>query len=101
MLFFFFSSRRRHTICETVTGVQTCALPISGRVLLKAAVAAGVPRVVFSSCCTIYGHRGAEPIGEDTPAAPLNPYGETKVEFEAMLARLAQSHERSEEHTSE
>src|SRR3546814_8106682 len=25
---FFFSSRRRHTICELVTGVQTCALPI-------------------------------------------------------------------------
>src|SRR5881409_4454165 len=29
--FFFFSSRRRHTRCETVTGVQTCALPISVR----------------------------------------------------------------------
>src|SRR3546814_4337898 len=28
MLFFFFSSRRRHTICALVTGVQTCALPI-------------------------------------------------------------------------
>src|SRR3546814_7381523 len=26
---FFFSSRRRHTICALVTGVQTCALPIS------------------------------------------------------------------------
>src|SRR5881409_4347020 len=26
--YFFFSSRRRHTRCETVTGVQTCALPI-------------------------------------------------------------------------
>jgi len=64
----------------------------AGRVLLEVAVAAGVLRVVFSSSCTIYGHRGAEPIGEDTPAAPLNPYGETKVEFEAMLARLAQSH---------
>src|SRR3546814_3127458 len=25
---FFFSSRRRHTICALVTGVQTCALPI-------------------------------------------------------------------------
>src|SRR3546814_10583608 len=25
---FFFSSRRRHTICSLVTGVQTCALPI-------------------------------------------------------------------------
>src|SRR3546814_9515006 len=32
-LFFFclfFSSRRRHTICALVTGVQTCALPIFG-----------------------------------------------------------------------
>src|SRR3546814_7204270 len=27
--FFFYSSRRRHTICALVTGVQTCALPIS------------------------------------------------------------------------
>src|SRR3546814_3630632 len=26
--FFFFSSRRRHTSCALVTGVQTCALPI-------------------------------------------------------------------------
>ena len=29
-LFFFFSSRRRHTRSFHVTGVQTCALPISG-----------------------------------------------------------------------
>src|SRR3546814_12677913 len=29
---FFFSSRRRHTRCALVTGVQTCALPISPRV---------------------------------------------------------------------
>src|SRR3546814_3788370 len=28
-LFFFFSSRRRHTRCALVTGFQTCALPIS------------------------------------------------------------------------
>src|SRR3546814_11305393 len=28
MMYFFFSSRRRHTICALVTGVQTCALPI-------------------------------------------------------------------------
>src|SRR3546814_15459834 len=27
-IFFFFSSRRRHTRCALVTGVQTCALPI-------------------------------------------------------------------------
>src|SRR3546814_1199703 len=28
---FFFSSRRRHTRCALVTGVQTCALPISSK----------------------------------------------------------------------
>src|SRR3546814_9544819 len=28
-MMFFFSSRRRHTRCALVTGVQTCALPIS------------------------------------------------------------------------
>src|SRR3546814_1896886 len=31
--FFFFSSRRRHTRCALVTGVQTCALPISPLVM--------------------------------------------------------------------
>src|SRR3546814_10907937 len=29
LCYFFFSSRRRHTRCALVTGVQTCALPIS------------------------------------------------------------------------
>src|SRR3546814_18481265 len=40
---FFFSSRRRHTRCALVTGVQTCALPISGavRVTDRACDAAG------------------------------------------------------------
>src|SRR3546814_5091408 len=28
VMLFFFTSRRRHTICALVTGVQTCALPI-------------------------------------------------------------------------
>src|SRR3546814_1152747 len=28
IVYFFFSSRRRHTRCALVTGVQTCALPI-------------------------------------------------------------------------
>src|SRR3546814_8883667 len=31
IMHFFFSSRRRHTRCALVTGVQTCALPISRR----------------------------------------------------------------------
>src|SRR3546814_4985151 len=35
LLVFFFSSRRRHTRCALVTGVQTCALPISGLLAVK------------------------------------------------------------------
>src|SRR3546814_12864696 len=34
MCWFFFSSRRRHTRCTLVTGVQTCALPILARKFL-------------------------------------------------------------------
>src|SRR3546814_5404444 len=39
---FFFSSRRRHTRCALVTGVQTCALPIFG-LFKRAAGLYGVP----------------------------------------------------------
>src|SRR3546814_18445347 len=38
LVFFFFSSRRRHTRCALVTGVQTCALPISETVAAPATV---------------------------------------------------------------
>src|SRR3546814_5255309 len=41
---FFFSSRRRHTRCALVTGVQTCALPISGPRPVPAPRAAGRDR---------------------------------------------------------
>src|SRR3546814_5040312 len=36
LFIFFFSSRRRHTRCALVTGVQTCALPIWGPAVLPA-----------------------------------------------------------------
>src|SRR3546814_15150038 len=44
LLCFFFSSRRRHTRCALVTGVQTCALPIyrGDRLLVVAALVVGV-----------------------------------------------------------
>ncbi|HYT70668.1 MAG TPA: UDP-glucose 4-epimerase GalE [Gemmatimonadales bacterium] len=64
----------------------------AGRVLLEAAVAAGVRRVIFSSSCTVYGQRGDAPIDEAAPVKPANPYGETKVEFERLLAGYAESH---------
>src|SRR3546814_3086143 len=39
---FFFSSRRRHTRCALVTGVQTCALPIFHAVGLYGARGGGI-----------------------------------------------------------
>jgi UDP-glucose-4-epimerase GalE len=51
--------------------------------------AGGVERLVFSSSCTTYGVRGAEPIGEDTPQAPVNPYGVTKLLIERAMADYA------------
>src|SRR3546814_3989086 len=44
IVFFFFSSRRRHTRCALVTGVQTCALPIllAAGLLAKNAVERGL-----------------------------------------------------------
>src|SRR3546814_10466662 len=35
MLLFVYSSRRRHTRCALVTGVQTCALPIEAEMAAK------------------------------------------------------------------
>src|SRR3546814_1542448 len=44
LFFFFFSSRRRQTRCALVTGVQTCALPISALERAVAGTAATVLR---------------------------------------------------------
>lgn len=53
--------------------------------LLKALVGGGVPRLVFSSTCAIYGIPEKVPIGEDTPVNPINPYGVTKLTCERMM----------------
>src|SRR3546814_6571034 len=42
---FFFSSRRRHTRCALVTGVQTCALPICRKLKLPVPVRFVCPTV--------------------------------------------------------
>src|SRR3546814_1991963 len=60
---FFVPSRRRHTRCALVTGVQTCALPIS-----PAAIPAPVP--VSTIVLPPLGTRGATIVHRDEPAAP-------------------------------
>ncbi|MGH7520452.1 MAG: UDP-glucose 4-epimerase GalE [Gemmatimonadales bacterium] len=63
----------------------------AARVLLEAAGRAGVRRFVFSSSCAVYGHPATIPIAEDSALTPVNPYGETKRDFERLLAQYAPS----------
>src|SRR3546814_5864213 len=45
VILFFFSSRRRHTRCALVTGVQTCALPICSAAIARLDVGISVSSV--------------------------------------------------------
>ena len=45
-----------------------------------------VNKIVFSSTCAVYGIPVGLPITEDTPTNPINPYGESKLQVERMLA---------------
>src|SRR3546814_9872717 len=112
---FFFSSRRRHTRCALVTGVQTCALPIwFDRVPLLAAT----PRII--SVKLPNGERRPADQREEALLAPppnpvrlltsdLTPDLRTAVEAQGVCttkigcaaARPRLSWWRSEEHTSE
>src|SRR3546814_10445461 len=104
---FFFSSRRRHTSCALVTGVQTCALPIfviadgedgamAGLFILAAAASA------FAG--EIFEREGAHDV-------PLPLIGVLRLVDEDVIGRLVElvappvahsvREERSEEHTSE
>lgn len=53
--------------------------------LLRAAAAAGVSSLVFSSTCAVYGNPDRLPVDEDAELGPSNPYGESKLLVERML----------------
>lgn len=60
--------------------------------LLHAMLAAGVKKFVFSSTCATYGVPATLPIVETLPQAPINPYGQTKLDVENLLKSLAHAH---------
>lgn len=60
--------------------------------LVEAMVRYEVPRIVFSSTCATYGFPDRVPITEDTPQRPVNPYGESKLMFEKVLAWYQKIH---------
>src|SRR3546814_4492988 len=110
---FFFSSRRRHTRCALVTGVQTCALPIlsahGGQPRDRPLARVGPPWL-FVRC-----RAGDDPAVDRPAGLPLQPVAVdlgaerpalSLIEDELPLVRQgASAHPppsvRSEEHTSE
>ena len=52
----------------------------------------GVGQLVFSSSCATYGHPRHVPITEDERQAPVNPYGESKLMSERMIAWYARAY---------
>jgi len=62
------------------------------RVLIAAAVEAGLKHFIFSSTAATYGIPEVSPVSEDTPTRPINPYGMSKLMTETMLADTVRAH---------
>ena len=60
--------------------------------LFEAMISTGVRRLVFSSTAAVYGEPDSTPIREDAPLRPTNPYGESKLLVEKMLAWMYRVH---------
>src|SRR3546814_9991830 len=99
----FCSSRRRHTRCALVTGVQTCALPIS-------AAADSIRAMMLIRTYRVRGHLAAnlDPLGLSQRELPadLTPeyHGFTGDDLDKPVylgGTLGLETARSEEHTSE
>jgi UDP-glucose 4-epimerase len=65
---------------------------VASRSLIESAVASGVKHFIFSSTAATYGIPEKVPISEDTPKAPINPYGMSKLMTEIMLKDVAAAH---------
>ena len=61
--------------------------------LIDACIGSGVRRFVFSSSAAVYGAPGRHTVAEDTPPAPIHPYGASKLMVEGMLRDAAAAHD--------
>lgn len=62
------------------------------RMLLECCVRAGVKHFIFSSTAAVYGSPASSMASEETPTAPINPYGWSKLMSEQMLRDVALAH---------
>lgn len=60
--------------------------------LLRCMIGSGVKKFVFSSTCATYGIPDKMPLVETMPQAPINPYGQTKLDIENALKAFAHAY---------
>ncbi|CAN5248567.1 UDP-glucose 4-epimerase GalE [soil metagenome] len=60
--------------------------------LLQAMKQNGCDKIVFSSTAAVYGNKYAEPISETWDCEPINPYGESKLAAEKLIADYRAAH---------
>ena len=60
--------------------------------LLEGMVAAGIPRLVFSSTCAVYGEPDEVPIPETAVPRPVNAYGASKLAVDLMIRDFCTAH---------
>ncbi len=63
--------------------------------LLRCMLGCGVKKFVFSSTCATYGIPEKMPLVEEMPQAPINPYGQTKLDVENILKSFAKAYKLS------
>ena len=63
------------------------------RNLIQVCVEHSIRRFIFSSTAAVYGIPESIPVREDTPTAPINPYGTSKLMIEWMLRDAAAAHD--------
>jgi UDP-glucose 4-epimerase len=66
---------------------------VNSRALIKAAVKNDVHQFIFSSTCAVYGNPVQVPVTEGAPAAPISPYGWSKLMTEVTLRDAATAHD--------
>src|SRR3546814_10730651 len=115
LIVFFFSSRRRHTRCALVTGVQTCALPIfhrrgggehaldlgedrRGRILARQQRRVEIGRYRGGEGREVGAEIGCR---ADPEAQEFAVLVQRQLHMAEMVAAMGVGEERSEEHTSE
>jgi UDP-glucose 4-epimerase len=66
---------------------------VNSRALIETAIRVGLRQFIFSSTCAVYGNPAQVPVTEDTLAAPISPYGWSKLMTEIMLRDAGTAHD--------